>query len=304
MSIPPLADVRIDLPAPPGVDVFNGSICQHRGRTLLAYRHGYIPAEVRLVELGANWQPVGPPRRLALPWPQCEDPRLFLHAGELHVAFTALATPSGSADVAVARLAGDDFRVEEARVLRFQGAQPSEKNWGCYSHGGRLYCVYRINRPHPFPAGPRLHRVLRVEGGRAVEAYAEPSGMAAAVLHLGDLRGGAAPALHGGEYFSFVHGYGNEHPPGRPDLVRYVYTLGLYCFSSSPPFRPTRYCPTPLMLPPDAPGSRANVSCVYPCGAIHRDGLWHVSYGWQDLAVRVVSWKAEDIESALIDVDG
>jgi hypothetical protein len=35
---------------------------------------------------------------------------------------------------------------------------------------------------------------------------------------------------------------------------------------------------------------------------IFRDGAWHISYGFQDLAVRIVSFRAEDSEAALVPV--
>jgi predicted GH43/DUF377 family glycosyl hydrolase len=116
---------------------------------------------------------------------------------------------------------------------------------------------------------------------------------------FGELRGGAPPQRVGDQYYSICH---SVH--GTPKNYRYV--AAVYRFGASPPFAPTGAPAGILELPnpfgPARTHERLNpavAEVVYPCGAIHREGRWFVSYGINDerCAVAVVPHPA--VEAAV-----
>lgn len=268
---------------------FNNSCIEYAGARLMAYRLRWDDARVVIAELDGNWQPVRN-RQLDL---KCglaqEDPRLFIHRGRLHVAYTAVRYEPDSkggkwhmvTDVAYARLAktADGWAVAEDFYPHYPQRSFWEKNWGFFSHEDQLYAVYSINP----------YKVLRIDGNRAelvYEHYGLPGG--------GVKRGGASPVRYLGEFYSWYH-----------TVVSRIYACELYTFEARPPFRPTRYVRRPMLWPKAKHQPVPTVPhCVYPAGAFQRDNRWHVSYGYYDYQSRVADFDINDVENALCPVPG
>lgn len=265
---------------------FNGSIAELNGRTYLAYRRCWDRARVALVELNTNWQPLGEAKELALgklleDRDAQEDPRLFVHRGQLHVSYTGCTFSKGKLHVSicVARL-DENLNVEYTWYPHCPARQEWEKNWGFFSNQGDLYAVHSISP----------HRILLMARHDAWEFPAEKFTLPGGVFGL--LRGGCPPILHNGEYYSFFHGC------TKPRWG--TYSIGVYTFSSVHPFHPKRFCPSPLLWPtPSEKPSPMVADVVFPAGAILRDGHWHVSYGYYDQEIRVATWECKDIERLL-----
>lgn len=266
---------------------FNGSLAEWCGRTFLVYRKYWDAARLALVELDEDFAPRGIAKMLSLgKLPQDrdaqEDPRLFVHRGQLYVCYTGcnwrLEQP---VSVCVGRL-DDSLDIVDSFCPHFPQRASWEKNWSFFDNEGDLYAIYEINP----------HRAILINRGKAWELpRLRTHTFAGNAFEL--MRGGAPPVLYNGEYYSFFHGTPRER--SRP------YSIGVYTFAAQPPFYPSRWCPIPLLRPDesDHPGPHV-AKVVFPGGAIVRDGEWHVAYGYYDQEIRVASWDAADIEKLLV----
>ncbi len=279
----------------------NCSLLPWKGKLLLCYRVGWQSANIRLVELDANYAAIPGTDRPLLPiHPHCaggqEDPRLFVFDGRLHVIFVGVrrTSPTNSTAIArqlIARL-DDNGNVEHVWEPDYPDSNLIEKNWQPFEWDGGLYAVYSMA---PW-------RVLKLENGGASAIGPDSSGIA---WGNGFCRGGAAPVRVGGEYYAFFHGMqltGHQNPEAR-------YTMGACVFEAKPPFRPLRMTKVPLLSPDDAerpvhkshPGGRWYVSNLYVCGSYvdaERE-RWIISAGYQDHWCRVAEFSFADVESAL-----
>jgi predicted GH43/DUF377 family glycosyl hydrolase len=270
---------------PQALPCFNNSILQHRDRLLMAYRLGWARARVALCELdplslGPRWHRTvdGPPMHAHAAH---EDPRLFVHRGRLHCSYVGYGPiRGGSTDQMVMRLT-DDYRPEHCWRPDYDRRQPVEKNWQFFEWSGELFAVYSI----------APHRVLHLVGGRA---YPFSETNVRLPWDFGVPRGGACPVRVGDEFYSFFHGV---RPWRRHEKL---YALGCYTFAAQPPFAIRRMTPRPLLLPREEdrpPGWQ--VSVVFPCGAVLRDGRWHVSYGYHDRWPCVAAFDADLLDQVL-----
>lgn len=291
-----LADmiVPVDPPRSPGFEgraAFNCSLLDlANDRTLFAYRCGWKGARIAVCELDREHRPgqswiLQTPTRTALDNAGQEDPRLFLHNGELHCSYIGVRSTSEglSTHQHLMRLSPDGRRVLESWCPAYDNRQAWEKNWNFTSHEGILYAVYSINP----------HRILRIDEGKATLVYTERG----PDPKRGDqLRGGATPVLVGDEYYSWCHG--KLHKKGGNE-----YWIGLYTFSAKPPFRPLRYVRSKILEPyrPDRP-SPTVPHAVFPCGAVLRGSKWVVSYGYYDHECKIAEFDATRVETWLEDV--
>lgn len=282
----------------------NCSILRHNGRTLLAYRVGWESSNVRLCELDAAYRPIaGTDKILALVHPHAmggqEDPRLFVYAGKLHVAFIGVRATSLTDRTPIprqlfARLT-DDGQVKHVWEPIYQRSARIEKNWQPFEYDGTLYVVYSMN---PW-------RILRLENGMAYE-FAEGLGL---TWDYGDCRGGAPPVRRGDRYYAFFHGT-DKRPQAGDRRVPSIYTMGAVEFAGTPPFQPLRITPHPILSPdmsqvPPGPADREGAkwfaATVYPCGAFADEerNRWVVSFGFHDHWCRVAEFSFDQIEATL-----
>lgn len=277
---------------------FNSSIAQWEDGFLFAYRTGWEGSEIYLGRLDAELNPVGQPWKLELYHATeahygREDVRLFWHRKRLHVTYVGVRKKFQSSRVSVlyARL-GEDLRVEQVYYPHYHRRNPWEKNWMFFPWGGDLYAVYSVSP----------HRILRIEGSEAELAY--ESQTAPAWEPGTELRGGACPVLHQGEWWHFFHSR-FERPARR-------YTMGVCTFEDRPPFRITRITPRPLLVadPRTNVGEDPNhCAVVFPCGAtlVERDNdkpHWLVSMGVHDRCTEFHRWDHADLESRMVRVAG
>ena len=276
--IQPKLVVKIGLP-----EHYNCSIIEWRGETLLASRLGFTGSQVWLHGLDANYQPTwSKALNVRVPGGMigAEDPRLFVHDGQLHVAVTGYMAKTGPQITSqlLVRL-NDRLEVEKTWVPQYAKRHTWEKNWQPFSYDGAIHFVYTIDP----------HVILRCEGENAIEVARTNHGFK---LPKTTLRGGASPVRIGGEFYSFFHSF-KTTKKGKA-----VYGIGLYTFAASAPFQLLRKIPR-LIFTTDEAIDGWNKMVVFPCGAMFRDGKWIVSYGHQDRECRIVEFDAAEIEARL-----
>ena len=290
-DVQPLRLQRLNLPGQHA----NCSIAVHHGRRWFAYRAGWGNANVHLVELGQDWQPLNDGSRLQLNHPACgwgrEDPRLFVFNDRLHVSFSGVVPHARGGirvNMLVARLS-PSMAVEEVWQPELAGSQQWEKNWTFFERDGRLMSFYAV---HANAAGHQ-HVLLEHDGRRAKHASAETVRLP---WRGGAIRGGASPVRVGDEYYHFFHG---RTMAGAP-----IYSLGLYTFQASPPFRITRMTPAPLLLAAEPRPAGQKQWIIFPCGAIRDGRQWIISYGQHDCESWLAWFDAAAVENALVKIDG
>lgn len=271
---------------------FNASICEHRGKHLLAYRCGTYGSTVRIAELSAIGQPIADhqvdipreaPNHLAV-----EDPRLFVSDGRLFLETIGLGHNDDNkyySSVQICEL-GDDLQPIASWFPKYEHARTTEKNWGIFSHDGSTYAVYSIS--------PR-HVILKIDGDTATRVdergFEWPYGM-------GHPRGGCSPILFRNEWYNFVHCVWNYQG-------QRWYSINLYTFENKPPFRPARILPFPMLLPDVASRwNETHPNVVFPCGVIRDEYKWVVSFGNQDLFTEIAEWDGNRLELSLEPIKG
>lgn len=251
-----------------------------------AFRSNWTSSQTRVCRLNDRYQVVGSMTPLFLLHPRGlrgrEDGRLFRYRGEWHLAYVGYEKDEYFCSLLVAKI-GKPPLVDSVMEPTYSRRTNSEKNWSFFDHDGELHAVYRI--------GPGEHRVLRFHGDQVAAEYTtswEPG------WQWGEMRGGASPQIVNGEWYSWFHGF-------LSSSGRTVYTMGLYTFETTPPFRPLRRIKTPLVVgglsQMDDKGWRKSI--YYPCGAGLKNGRWHISAGEHDSACTVTAFDAAEIERAL-----
>lgn len=269
---------------------FNSSLIEWQGGYLLAFRNGWKGSDIYLQRLTLDLQPHGEADKLDLIHRDCsygrEDPRLFLHSGKLHVAFVGVVgrrrRHAMRTNVLYARIS-DDFRVEQVFAPQYPQRNDWEKNWSFFSHDGQLLAVYSI----------APHRILAIDGDRAELAYETAT---RAPWSGGEIRGGASPVLHRGEWWHFFHDRIESHG-------QRIYGMGCAVFEDEPPFRVLRVTPDPLMRADPATKPQGQyASVVFPCGTVPRERDWLISMGVHDRWTELHTIAANDIERRMVEI--
>ena len=217
---------------------------------------------------------------LHFPYFTGEDARPFHYQGQLWTSFTAYNPKTNIASVGYGRLEFRNNRWRLADIFQpeFSGRNRWEKNWVFFESQGDLFCVYKSTP---------THHVFQVFGNQIVAEFDTP---AKVVWHgRGEVRGGASPVLHNGEFYHFFHTQG----PG----VGYeaVYKMGVYKFEAKPPFRITGWVPHPI-LDRERVRPGYHLAVVYPCGAVFDNGNWVVGFGENDNDCRIAVIPHENIK--------
>lgn len=275
---------------------FNASMIDYHGRRLLCYRTGRNGSQIHICELNGQMFP-GPSTRLELTHERAidgrEDPRLFIHAGRLHVSYGGYNGKIGQKEPSVAsclyaRLT-DDLRVEQIYYPDFKSRAAWEKNWTWFSWSGELFAVYDV-----VP-----HTVLHVVHDRA-ELFQRVAWVPN--WKGGMLRGGASPILVDEEFWCFFHGAvepGGWTPYGIAQ--RRMYSIGVYTFQADAPFKPVRYTPDPILwADPSAHPAGFWCDAVFPAGAVLDGDRWLVSAGVMDAWTAIYEFSKAKVEKGMV----
>lgn len=279
---------RAKLAHSPDQTHFNASLIRFKKRLLLAYRVGTSGSRVHVAALDDNLNPVASVP-LLLRHSQSiagqEDPRLFVHNGNLYCSFVGVefVRPGEPRTSQMLARLSDDLRVEEIVSPALDGRQHWEKNWVFFSALGELWSVYQIDP----------HIVLHHRGSDA-HTFAEVDWKL--IWDGGLLRGGAPPVLVGEEFYHWFH--------GRKVLGSITtYNTGVYTFEAKPPFKPLRVTPLPVQWPDHermTPGDWKSVT--FCCGSLLENGKWLVSYGQHDREIGVAEFDFDEVEKAMVKV--
>lgn len=140
-----------------------------------------------------------------------------------------------------------------------------EKNWPWFFHENRLHLLYQSHPWEMIQFGSRwddqtIHRGPGISWG------------------YGEIRGGTPPVRIDNLYWTFFH----SSVPWEGAYRRYY--MGVMAFNATAPFEPVFLSAQPLLT--GSANDRWNnrkPPCVFPCGAVLRDGKWLVTYGVNDL---------------------
>lgn len=277
---------------------FNPSIIDFEGGYLFAYRDGWSGSCIHLVRLDAECRPIEKPRILPLNHRRAnvgrEDPRLFWHAGRPHISFIGVEGGPQMKGVVTHQLyarLSHDLRIEDTFFPAIHARRAWEKNHAYFEHDGTLFAIYTVD---PW------NWIMRVDGNAT---KFEHRTITPGPWSGGEQRGGAAPVRVGDEYWHFTHARRTSPTTGRP-----VYEAGLYTFDATPPFRPRRIIPSPIMIGTDTAQPAVDVNyadVVFPCGAV-RDvrglGFWMLSCGIHDRWSEIRAVRHDELESRLVKV--
>lgn len=94
----------------------------------------------------------------------------------------------------------------------------------------------------------------------------------------GWVRGGTPPVLVDGLYYTFFH----SSMPWRGRYRRYY--MGAIAFMADPPFTPVHWTQEPILIgSQNDPWQQRKPLVVFPCGAVHENDRWLISFGVNDL---------------------
>jgi predicted GH43/DUF377 family glycosyl hydrolase len=272
---------------------FNTSIIESGSGYLLSFRDQWKHSSIYAARLNSSFKPVGRSKRLSLPEIPAarahEDPRWFRCGGQLWLCYIGF-DGRRSTSIHYARINEDTLEVEEAHWPQWAGGQRREKNWQPFDYQGITHFVYTI-KPHV------ILRVLPPAFGEDPWAEWVSNTPFKGTWNGGYLRGGAAPVLHNGEWYSFFHGSIDQEPP----LKRRRYNVGVYTFAPNPPFQILRYTPEPIAwADPDVTPDDVEVDVIFPCGAVRCDGRWCASMGVADTWTELRFYDDSMIEERLV----
>lgn len=276
-----------------GRRAFNASLCEFNGKLWMAYRVSYTNKPDRLWIAKLNPKTLRPTCSLPLEVPLAdgwgaEDPRLFVHDDELHVAWTA-------ADYARSPWRATMFyglvRFDVGRIHVPAAHQPRyglnlrdqrEKNWQFFSLGGCLFAQYQ--------ATPQ--RVIQLVGDTVVGEWTSPG----FVWKHGRPSGSTPPIrTKAGTLLTFFHAFVPHAQRQRQ------YNFGALEFAPVVPFNIIRVSPGPIITAGDhwpvAPDLWSPL-CVFPGGAIERGDGWLVSAGINDIGIRLFDLTPDDVPLA------
>ncbi len=259
---------------------YNPSICEINGRLWMAYRShrpdgrcGIAICEDPLTgKSGSQWLDLGG----ATGKEHHEDPRLFVFAGDMHVAFIETTFPARGNYIAVQKYArlkrdGKSWKVAEVFRPRFGNnyTDAQEKNWQFFEHSGKLRAIYSHS---PFV-------VIELAGDKVVNVSAKQG----IEWPWGEIRGGTPPVEWNGKWLTFFH----SSTPSIAGAWR-RYWMGALVFDNE--YNVVQISNRPLAGGSELDdhghdprvGSNWKPYVVFPGGAVTRDWGWLVALGIND----------------------
>ena len=111
----------------------------------------------------------------------------------------------------------------------------------------------------------------------------------------GQMRGGASPWMHNGEFYNFFHHMTEAHGYR-------LYSVGVYTFSTDPPFPVRRMSIQPIDV---AEVNRVKlIDVLFPAGAFPQGDEWVVTMGLHDESSIIRHYPQSYIERSLVPVKG
>jgi predicted GH43/DUF377 family glycosyl hydrolase len=267
---------------------FNPSIIESGDGYLLAWRHGWRGCNVYANRLDKDFNPVGPVKILDLSRNGAtlgrEDPRWFRHKadGKLHLMFIGVTAERRRVytNVCFARINEQTLQTEDRFLPHYVRRNEWEKNWQFFDYQNELYAVYSI----------APHCILKIESNHARLVHETPTN---APWSGGELRGGAAPVLHGGEWYSFFHGLTTHGGRRR-------YNVGVYKFENKPPFRITHMTPHPIELARLSDRHDNYCEVTFPGGLMRIGDQWCIATGIHDRWCELHFYPMAEVERRLV----
>lgn len=274
---------------------YNPSLIRFQNRLLMAYRYHRTGNETTGLAI-AEFDPqfncrVNKP--VKIPDSQsAEDPKLFVHAGQLWIVWVSSVWPtSNTCVVRFGKLIeGTTWNATEWTVEQIE--QPdygtndwsgAEKNWVPFQHGGKLHFFYRPGK-------------VITKQGETWTAYQEtvlPSGW-----RYGEIKGGTAPIKFKDKWVRFCHStLDNEPAPWR----RRYYILAVL-MEPEPPFQVITMSKEPIVIGSEN-GRVKQSECkhfkgcvVFVSGAIAYQGGALLSLGVNDSEIVLAHIKEEGLK--------
>jgi len=268
---------------------FNGSIVDYNGKTLMAYR-AYDPdtknMNVFISELDEKYNVISNHKIGITKFMTVgifEDPRLFVHRGELWMVFIELDFSFAPRTMVRCTKLNDKYQYCGGFSTRFgKNGVHVEKNWIYLSHNNSMYMCYDLQN----------QKWLKIdESGQSTDISEEKS----IVWDLGHLRCGTQFIKHtDSTYISAYHGC-TEHA-----WIHRRYYMGFVEVENKWPFRIVRLT-NPMIIGSNDErwcGS-GNGQCVFPAGIVDRGDEYHVSAGINDTFNKIIVFNKDKIESKL-----
>lgn len=269
---------------------FNASILRWRSDLVMAYRHGWGGATIRVCSLDGNYVALND-RQLRIPRTPYndlgnEDPRLFVYRGHPCVSYNGVTRMAGSlrTHMMYSVLHPESLEVTATYVLNYPGRRAWEKNWTFFERDGELCAIYDL-----YPETV----VLQIDGYYAEEVsrVPAPEGMES---YCGYPRGGASPVLVDDELWCFYHGVHDVN--GRK-----TYGLSVCVVELHKPHRITKVFPGCLLWANEEDRwAPHHPSVVYPAGAVYQRGMWLVSMGYQDRWSELAVFSHASLAEAMV----
>jgi len=263
---------------------FNCGMIEDGDGYLLAYRCSEAEPHLRTVHLNKDFIPdPSTDQRISFvnekKLTYYEDPRIFISNDEKYISYTNYCYNSFYCWVGYNKIEYDKQLVPiNPRFKANSWAGGIEKNWSFFDYLGKIHFVYSVN-PHIVCESNGSHEPAHIYESRI-----------APVWNYGVKRGGAPSILFNGQYYHFFHSRSD-------DSGKALYHIGLYTFEDKPPFRITGIIKEPILT-----GWEYNAhdkAVVFPCGAIHKDGKWIVSRGFNDMACKIAIFDHEKLTAKL-----
>ncbi len=287
---------------------YNGAIFTLNGKNHLIYRcqnslkkHSWLGYSL----LDDKYQAVNY-KRLDIPKVLCcEDPRVVVHNGKIHVFYCSGETNDmegwRSKDFLInVGIFDADGNFLEHHELLYDGTVNVEKNWQMFYDRERFkwHCLYTIN--------PWV--ILEFdEKWKATKVFEQDFNIP---WDYGTMRGGTSPLtclpdlLHrvsGREelsvkYYTFFHSR-RDYPVKRLQIPPKYYG-GCLSFSTDYPYKPIGVSKTPLLQPEEISAVQAKV--IFPSGVIMDCERFVVSSGSGDSTMRIDIFDRDDVEAHML----
>lgn len=255
---------------------------------LLAYRYHPNPGlstKICLARMSLTGQVLSQ-TPLDIPGLSLEDPRFFLRAGQLWLAWVESQWPAALKSVVKIGRCVDFSRIDQIEQPEIPGNdwQGVMKNMVFFESEGQFFCLH----------SPKVY-------GRTKAGWEVFGDMSIAQWPWGETRGGCVLPYQPGKLLRFFHS-GADTEPG---YNRRRYCLGSMVLDAKNPWTVEAIGQRPIVYGSEAdeltPTERAQCqqykkNVVFPCGALEMDGHWLVSVGVNDSACAILKVLPEQLQ--------